>query len=188
MHEEWENRSLPSVEKLEKAWRNLEEHNWSEKRVFGRWTGVDRSREIEEMRNGSRKEVYIEPSVMLDRWGIERCRGSCRGRCQEKGRQQLRYRASIEQQGIRSKNRSSIDPPGIEKLSRRQEHSRSIHQVSRSCWDCDNKKTWEAWQIARYQGGVEEVSSQLFKTVFREEKNIDMNAIQQTTKPMIQST
>ena len=188
MHEEWETRSLPSVEKLEKAWRNLEEHNWSEMRVFERRTGADKSREIEEMRSGSCEEVQIEPSVMLHRWGIERCRGSFRGRCREKGRRQLRYRASIKQQGIRSKNKSSIDPLGIEKLSRRQEHSRSIHQVSRSCRDCDNKKTWEAWQIARYQGGIEEVSSQLFKTVFREEKNIDMNAIQQTTKPMIQST
>ena len=29
--------------------------------------------------------------------------------------------------------------------------------------------------------GIEEVSSQLFKTVFREEKNINMNAIQHAT-------
>ena len=86
MHEEWENRSLPSVEKLEKVWRNLKEQDWSEMRVFGRWTGVDKSREIEEMRNGSREELYIDPSVMLDRWGIERCRGSCQGRCWENGR------------------------------------------------------------------------------------------------------
>ena len=34
----------------------------------------------------------------------------------------------------------SIEPPGVEKLSRRQELSRSIHQVSRSCRDCDKKK------------------------------------------------
>ena len=34
----------------------------------------------------------------------------------------------------------SIDPPGVEKLSRRQELSRSIHQVSRSCRDCDMKR------------------------------------------------
>ena len=34
----------------------------------------------------------------------------------------------------------SIDPPGVEKLLRRRELSRSIHQVSR-CWrDCDKKK------------------------------------------------
>ena len=92
---------------------------------------------------------------MLNSWGIERCRGSCRWRCRESGRQQLRYRASIEQQWIRSKNKSSIDPPGVEELSRRQELSRSIHQVSRSCQDCDKKKAWEARQIARYRGGVE---------------------------------
>ena len=125
---------------------------------------------------------------MLDRWGIKRCRGSCRGRCRETGRRQLRYRASIEQQRIRLKNRSSIDPPGVKELSKRQELSRSIHQVSRRCRDYVKKKAWKAWQIARYQRGVEEVSSQLFKTIFREEKNTDMNAIQHTTQPMIQST
>ena len=54
--------------------------------------------------------------------------------------EQLRYRASIEDQLIRSKNRSSIDPLGVEKLLRRQVLSRSIHQVSRSCRDCDMKK------------------------------------------------
>ena len=125
---------------------------------------------------------------MLDRWGIKRCQGSCRGRCRETGRRQLRYRASIEQQRIRLKNRSSIDPPGVEELSKRQEISRSIHQVSRRCRDYVKKKAWKARQIARYQRGVEEVSSQPFKTIFREEKNIDMNAIQHTTQPMIQST
>ena len=54
--------------------------------------------------------------------------------------EQLRYRASIEDQLIRSKNRSSIDPLGVEKLSKRHELSRSIHQVLRSCQDCDMKK------------------------------------------------
>ena len=80
-----------------------------------------------------------------------------------------------------------IDPPGVEKLSRRQELSRSIHQVLRSCLDCVKKKAWESRQIVRYREGVKEVSSQFFKTVFREEKNTDMNAIQHTTQPMIQS-
>ena len=35
--------------------------------------------------------------------------------------------------------------------------------------------------------GIEEVSSQLFKTVFQEMKNTDMNAIQHATQPMIQT-
>ena len=52
----------------------------------------------------------------------------------------MRYRGGVKEQLIRTKNRSSIDPPGVEKLSRMQTHSRSIHQVSRSCWDCDKKK------------------------------------------------
>ena len=61
----------------------------------------------------------------------------------------------IEQQRIRSKNRSSIDPLGVEKLSRRQVHYWLIHQVSRSCRDWNKKKAWKARQIARYWGGVE---------------------------------
>ena len=38
-----------------------------------------------------------------------------------------RYRGGVEEQSIRCKNRSSIYPPAVEKLSRRQELSRSIH-------------------------------------------------------------
>ena len=37
------------------------------------------------------------------------------------------------------------------------------------------------------QLAIKEVSSQLFKIVFREEKNTDMNAIQHATQPMIQT-
>ena len=51
-----------------------------------------------------------------------------------------RYPGGVEEQTIRYKNISSIDPPAVEKLSRRHELSRSIHQVSRSCQDCDKKK------------------------------------------------
>ena len=88
---------------------------------------------------------------MLDRWSIERCRESCQGRCQENACRQLRYQATR----IRSKNRSSIDPTGVEELSRMQELSWSIHKVSRRCRDHVKKKAWEARQIARYRGGVE---------------------------------
>ena len=100
-------------------------------------------------------EEYIDPSVMLDSWGIGTYRGSCQGRCRGTGRQQLRYREGIEQQRIRFKNKSSIDPPGVEELLRRQDLYRSIHQVSRRCRDCVKKNAWEARQIARYRGGVE---------------------------------
>ena len=48
-----------------------------------------------------------------------------------------------------------IDPPGVKKLSKRQELSRSIHQVSRSCQDCDKKKLKK---LDRQQG-IDEVSS-----------------------------
>ena len=136
MHE-WERiRSLPSKEKLEKAWRILEEEVWSEKESV--WE-MNSCGQIERDRRNERRimiEKYIEASVMLDSWGIGRYWGSCWGRCRGSGRQLLRYQEGIEQQRIRFKNRSSIDPPGVDELSRRQELSRSIHQVSRRCRDC----------------------------------------------------
>ena len=95
-----------------------------------------------------------------------------------------RYRGGVEEQSIRYKNRSSIYPPAVKKLLMRQELSRSIHQVSRSCRDCDVKKLKE---LDRQQG-IEEVSSQLLKAVFREVKNTDMNAIQHATQPMIRTS
>ena len=95
-----------------------------------------------------------------------------------------RYQGGVKEQSIKCKNRSSIYPPAIEKLSRRQELSRSIHQVSRSCRDSNMKKLKEL----NRQLAIEEVSSQLFKIVFREVKNTNMNAIQHATQPMIQST
>ena len=73
-----------------------------------------------------------------------------------------RYRGGVEEQSIKCKNRSSIYPPAVEKLSRRQELSQSIHQVSRSCRD-NNMKKLKEFDI---QLAIEEVSSQLFKTIF----------------------
>ena len=90
----------------------------------------------------------------------------------------------IEEQPNRTKNKSSIDPPGVEKLSRMQTHSQSIHQVLRSCQDSDKKKLKK---LDRQQG-IEEVSGHLIKPVFWDEKNTYMNAIQHATQPMIQST
>ena len=51
-----------------------------------------------------------------------------------------KYQGGVKEQSIKCKKRSSINPPGVEKLSRRQELSRPIHQVSRSCRECDKKK------------------------------------------------
>ena len=72
------------------------------------------------------------------------------------------YWEAIEEAGA-----FSIYPPGIEKLS--------------------NSKMKKLKELDK-QLAIEEVSSQLFKTVFREVKNTDMNAIQHATQPMIQST
>ena len=51
-----------------------------------------------------------------------------------------RYQGGVEEQISIYQTRISIDPVGVEKLSRRQKQSRSIQQVSRSSRDCDNKK------------------------------------------------
>ena len=74
-------------------------------------------------------------------------------------------------EAIKEAGTFSIDPPGIEELS-----------------GLRYEKAWEARQIARCRGGIEEVSSHILKPVFQEEKNTDMNAIQHETQPMIQST
>ena len=42
-----------------------------------------------------------------------------------------RYQGGVEEQNGRYLIRISIDPPSVEKLSRMQTQSRSIHQVSR---------------------------------------------------------
>ena len=76
--------------------------------------------------------------------------------------ERYRYREGVEEQSIKCKNRSSIYPPAIEKLLKRQELSRSIRQVSRSYRECDKKKAEEARQTTRYQEGVEPA----FKTSF----------------------
>ena len=121
--------SLPSKEKLEKAWRILEEEVWSEKESV--WEKNSR-RQIERDRRNERriaKEEYINPSVMDGSWGIEKV-------------------SSNKELDSRTEAQS------IHQVSRGQELSRSIHQVSRRHRDCIKKKAWEARQIARYSRGV----------------------------------
>ena len=97
MHE-WERiRSLPSKDKLEKAWKILEEEVWSENESV--WE-MNNHRHIEKDRRNERriaKEKYINPSVMLDSWGIGRYWGSYWGRYRGSGRRQLRYRETKNQ-------------------------------------------------------------------------------------------
>ena len=62
---------------------------------------------------------YIEQLVNLDRWRYREVLRDLSRRCPENARRQLRCREGIEEQHIRIKNISLIDPPGVEKLSRR---------------------------------------------------------------------
>ena len=65
-----------------------------------------------------------------------------------------RYGGGVDEQSTKGKNRCSIYPPAVEKLSRMQTHSRSIHQVLRSCRNYDKKKLKKLDK----QQGIEEVS------------------------------
>ena len=51
---------------LKKLEESLRKRFGVKRRVFGRGTIADRSREIEEMREELRLEEYIDPSVMLN--------------------------------------------------------------------------------------------------------------------------
>ena len=100
-----------------------------------------------------------------------------------------------------SRNWSSTVEVSSNRESDSRTEARSIHQVlrsyqgGRSFLDCSTRygggveiTLRKRLQKLDRQQGIEEVSSQLFKIVFRKEKNTDMNAIQHTTQPKIQST
>ena len=124
MHE-WERiRSLPSEEKLEKPSKILENQDRSE---IGEFLG-EKQRSIEREIDGNEDWIahglYIGKPVILDRWRYRQVSRYLSRRCQENTCRQLRCRGGIEDQHTRIKNRSSIDPPGIEKLSSIQTQSR----------------------------------------------------------------
>ena len=134
MHE-WEMiRSLPSKAKLEKAWRILEEQVWSENESV--WEMNSRG-QIEIDRRNERRiamKEYIDPSVMLDSWGIGRYRGA----------------AEVDVEEL------VVDSWGIGKVSSNKEsisriEAQSIHQVSRSYRG--DKSFLD--RSTKYRGGVE---------------------------------
>ena len=109
-------------------------------RVF--WERKQRSieRDIEGNENRIAQDAYIGQAVNLDRCRYREVSRYLSRRCRGNARRQLRCRGGIEDQLIRIKNRSSIDPPSIEKLSSIQIQSQQIHQVLRCRQDCDKKK------------------------------------------------
>ena len=130
---------------LKESFRNKD---WSEMRNFGR-ENREVSREILKWvldRTGSSNIASSKSQQMQVSRGIE----TPVEKWSSIAEVSRRYRGTL----IRTKNRSSINPPGVEKLSRMQTHSQSIHQVLRSCWDCDKKKVKK---LDRQQG-IEEVS------------------------------
>ena len=140
MHECERIRSLPSKEKLEKTWRIIEEQVRVRWECF--WERKQRSieRDIEGNENWIAQDAYIGQAVNLDRCRYREVSRYLSKRCRGNARRQLRCRGGVEEEHIRIKNRSSIDPPCVEKLSRIQTQSRSIHQASRFRRDCDKNK------------------------------------------------
>ena len=77
--------------------------------------------------------------------------------------------------------RISIDPPAVEKLSRGQELSQSIHLVVERCQDYDKKQL----KILTDKLGVKELS-RLFKNSFsrREKHRYECNQVSNSTKDL----
>ena len=133
-------------------------HRPTKKRKTRCYGHKDNQKYAKHVKNNACKRISIDREVarqVLSIIDVDRCR----------------YRGGVEEHNIRYQIRISIDPVGVKKLSRRQKHSRSIHQVSRSCQDCD-KKSWrsstESKVSKRYRGGVE----QAFKTNFIFQKQV----------------
>ena len=101
---------------LEKAWKSLE-----------MWFGVRESdfggEQTEVSRERSREnEVQIALVLYIDHQrfstdrSVERCQAICWGRCREKQRRHMKLLRKCRGAKQRHKNKSSIDPPTIEKL------------------------------------------------------------------------
>ena len=99
---------------------------------------------------------------------------------EKKGCRQMLVSSMCQGKNHHIKNRSSIDRPSCRE---------AIEETRAFLIDPPGVKTTireKTWKLDR-QPGVEEVLSKLLKTVFREEKNTDMNAIKHATQPMIQT-
>ena len=143
-----------------------------------------RERDQQTWATDHRRRIY-RPSVILDRWGVKVVSRHLSSRCWEKAT---------------STDHVSRSCRG-KKTPEARYDARSIHQVSRSCQEVKNFLDW----FTRCRGAVEitirkslgsstdsylsrRCRASFSKTVFREEKNTDMNAIKYATQPMIQIT
>ena len=127
------------------------------------------------------KCINVKKQDAMDDKIIERCK-TCEKQCMQEDLDRSRScRATIEQKP------TSMDRTAIKHLSRRQKVPRWIENLSRSYRYCDKEST----KRLDRQPTCREVSSSCrdcLKTVFQEEKNIDMNAIKLATQTRIQAT
>ena len=151
---------------LKKLEESLKNKVWSEMRVFQERKQKSIEREIEGNDFRIAQGAYIVQPVNLDKCSYQEVSRYLSRRRRGNALRQLRCRRGIEEQRNKIKNRSSIDPPGIEVLSRIQTQSRSIHQVLR-CWrDCDKKKLRKLDR----QLAIEEVLASFSKQFFERRK------------------
>ena len=147
-----------------------------EKRVFGRWIGADRSREIEKIRIKSRWNLYIDVQWFLTNRGVQRYRAKCRDRC--RGKRQWQMKLSRD-----NATKAKKEARSIHQLSRSYWGSRNFPNQSTSCRDnyrdCDKKQL----KISTDRPGAEEVS-RLLKISFsrREKHRYECNQVCNTTK------
>ena len=172
MHECERIRNLPSEENIEKAWRNLEEQRLEWDEIV--WERKQRSikREIKRNEGWIARGSLNRLVVNLDRW---RRREVSRHLSRKVSR---KWSSTVEGINEVSRNKPTdtrTEARSIHQVSRSYrggrsildrsircrdaiedtEYSRSIHQVSRSCWDYDKKRLKK---LDRQQG-IEEVSS-----------------------------
>ena len=166
MHECERIRSLPSEEKLEKVWRNLEEQilEWDE-RV---WERNQRSikREIKQNEGRIAWGCLNKPAVNLDRW---RCREMSRHLSRKVSRKRSSTDTGIEEVSRNTSSDIRSESRSIQQVSRSYRGGRSILDRSTRCQGAVGIAIRKSWRsstdskvLRKYWGGVELA----FKTSF----------------------
>ena len=151
--------------------------------VFGWWTSMDRERS--KKWEPDRKERIYRSSVKLDRFRYREVSRQLSGKVSRKWSS---TDTSIEEVSRNSPSNVRTEARSIHQLSRSYRGGMSFLDLSTKYWEAVGNVIKKKLKKLDRQQGIEEVSSQLLKPVFWDVKNIDMNAIQHATQPMIQST
>ena len=129
-------RSLPSEEKLEKAWRNLEEQllEWDERVWERNQRSIEREikREIERNEGRIARVCLNRPAVNLDRW---RCLEVSRHLSGKVSRKWSSTDTGIEEVSMNTSSDTRSKSRSIQQVSRSYRGGRSILDRSNRCWE-----------------------------------------------------